>query len=79
MSIIVKKEILEKARTDATCEWRKQYYLEGEGLKRFESRAFEKLSDSIEYTEYRTSEDNGRTWSEWEREKVTGRNSCGKG
>jgi len=78
MSIIVKKEILEKARTDATCEWRKQYYLEGEGLKRFESRAFEKLSDSIEYTEYRTSEDNGRTWSEWEREKVTGRNSCGK-
>ncbi len=77
MSIIVKKEIIEKARTDATIEWRKQYYLEGEGLKRFESRAYEKLSDSIEYTEYRISEDNGKTWSEWEREMATGRKVCG--
>ncbi len=78
MSITVKKEIIEKARTDATCEWRKQYYIEGEGLKRLETRAFEKLSDSIEYTEYRTSEDNGKTWSEWERETNTGRKVCGE-
>lgn len=77
MSILIKKELIEKARTDATCEWRKQYYLEGEGLKRLETRAFEKLSDSIEYTEYRTSEDNGKNWSEWEREIVTGRKTCG--
>ena len=72
MSIIVKKEIIEKARNDATCVWYKQYYAEGEGLKRIETRAYEKLSDSIDYLEMRTSEDNGKTWTDWERDKKSG-------
>ena len=72
MSIIVKKEIIEKARNDATCVWYKQYYAEGEGLKRIETRVYEKLSDSMDYLEMRTSEDNGKTWTDWERDKKFG-------
>lgn len=77
MGIQVITKMLKKACFDGTAEWHKQFYLDGVSLKRRETRSFEKMSDTMEYVEFRDSEDNGRTWGPWQREAKAGRTVCG--
>ena len=69
MPIQVKKQILVTASTTATAEWRRQIYLEHNGLTRREIREFQSQSDTTDYTEYRDSIDNGKTFNDWNKEK----------
>ncbi len=68
MSITVKKEIIVPAVGDKKDrEDRTGCYLYPTGLTRRETRTFHG-EDGIPVTEYRYSEDNGRTWGDWVRE-----------
>lgn len=69
MPITVKRELLIPAAGNATAEIRTHHYLDAEGLRRRETRKFESQADTTDYYEYRDSDDNGRTWGEWIREK----------
>ena len=66
MSIKVSDEIIVAASNASTNETRNQYYIEHSGLSRREIRTFETQSDTSDYSEYRTSSDNGKTWTDWQ-------------
>ena len=65
MGISVKREMIVPAPGKAVGETRSRVYLEPEGVKLREFRSVISQSDTSDYTEYRDSPDNGRTWSEW--------------
>ncbi|MBR4867055.1 MAG: exo-alpha-sialidase [Clostridia bacterium] len=77
MAISVRQEILIPASGNGVGETRVQHYLEYDGLTRREVRAFISQDDTSDYTEYRDSPDNGRTWGEWKREKRTTKEPLG--
>lgn len=65
MAITVKSELLVEASGGNVNETRNHYYLSCEGLARREYREFQSESDTSDYTEYRDSPDNGKSWGEW--------------
>ena len=77
MPIKVRSEMIVPASGRAINETRKQFYIDL-GLTRRETRAFESQSDTSDYTEYRDSPDNGRTWGPWVREKAATKERCGE-
>lgn len=70
MAILVRSEMIIPASGKPTAEIRAHHYLDSEGLRRRETRSFESQSDTTDYSEYRDSDDNGRTWGDWVRERV---------
>lgn len=78
MSIKVTKKLFKEASFDNVCEWHKERYLDYDGLRIRETRAFERMSDTMEYVEFRDSLDNGKTWCEWQINPIEGRNSIGE-
>ncbi len=78
MKCKVISEIVSPARNDAACEVYKHYYTEPEGLNLRQVRALEVQSDTHEYVEFRDSNDNGKTWGEWQREDQAGRFPLGE-
>lgn len=78
MPITVKSEMIIPAAGKPCYEQRTQHYLDADGLRRRETRGFESQSDTTDYTEYRISADNGRTWGEWIREAPVTKERCGE-
>lgn len=77
MPIQVRREMIVSASGTAVSESRRQYYID-RGLTRRETRAFESQSDTSDYTEYRDSSDNGKTWGAWIREKAATKEPLGE-
>ncbi len=63
--IKITREVYEKAPGPSKCVSRGQGYV-GKGLKRVESRSVTSESDYANEIYVRYSEDNGKTWTEWE-------------
>jgi len=61
-----------EAREDAVSENYGQYYRDREGLVRIERCSFQSTSDFADDSRQRVSEDNGRTFGEWENTRKTG-------
>jgi len=62
----VHASVYRPAREDCVTENYSRRYVDREGLRLCETRSFQTKSDFIDMTQRRFSEDNGRTWSEWE-------------
>lgn len=77
MAIQVKREMIVPASGKAINESRKQYYIDLD-LTRREIRAVESQSDTSDYSEYRDSHDNGKTWGPWIREKPATKERLGE-
>lgn len=69
MPIDVKRELIIPASGEAVAEWRSHIYLKHDGLERRETRTIQSQGDTSDFTEYRDSSDNGKTWGEWIRAK----------
>lgn len=69
MSISIKSEMIVPASGKEENQTRNHIYLDHHSLRRREYRSFETQSDTSDYIEYRDSEDNGKTWGEWKRDK----------
>ena len=66
MKSTVQQELYAKAPDERTAEIRSQRYVNGTGLKRVEHRSLQRESDWSNADFERFSEDNGRTWGEWQ-------------
>ncbi|MBR5552939.1 MAG: hypothetical protein IKV98_03720 [Clostridia bacterium] len=67
MSTKVKGEVIVNCSGTQVNETRNHVYLTHDGLLRREYREHQSQSDTSDYTEYRDSPDNGKTWGEWVR------------
>ena len=76
MAIQVKREMIVPASGKPINESRRQHYIDL-GLTRRETRSIESQSDTSDYTEYRDSPDNGRTWGPWIRTKAATKEHIG--
>lgn len=74
---LVKKELLVPITGMSVAEKRLQYYLDAEGTVRKEVKEFQSQDDTADYREYRYSYDNGKTWTNWEREPLPAREKVG--
>jgi len=63
----ITKTIYSPARDDCVTEFYSRRYTDREGLRMVETMAAMSKSDFIDTVVKRFSEDNGRTWSEWEK------------
>ena len=75
--LLVKQELIVPATGTGIAEKRLQYYLDAEGTVRKEIKEFQSQDDTADYREYRYSYDNGKTWTEWEREPLPAREPVG--
>lgn len=66
MKSTVRPELYVKAPDERTGENRSQRYVDGTGLRRVEHRSLQRESDWSNADFERHSEDNGRTWGEWQ-------------
>ncbi|MAE61858.1 MAG: hypothetical protein CMJ49_10950 [Planctomycetaceae bacterium] len=65
-SITVRRELYAPAPDDQTSEGRSQCYVNGDGLRRVEHRTLQRESDWTNARFTRRSDDNGRTWDQWQ-------------
>lgn len=77
-SINIQREMIVPASGTSVNETRNQYYIDQDSLRRRETRTFESQSDTSDYSEYRESDDNGKTWGEWQRLREKTREKVGE-
>ena len=65
-TITVRKELYAPAPDEHTSERRSQCYVNGIGLRRVEHRSLQRESDWSNADYERYSDDNGRTWGDWQ-------------
>ncbi len=77
MSIRIKYETIAKEPGEKRADWRSHRYTDVTGLRREETRSYQSQDDTTDYYERRISEDNGKTWGEWFREKKAAKELIG--
>ena len=66
MAITVRKELYVAAPDKKTADGRSQKYVHGTGLRRVEHRSLQREADWTNGDFERFSDDNGRTWGQWQ-------------